>query len=42
MMGSPRLVGGVTCGTWARDMHLDNVGGITGRTAAGLCEPAER
>ena len=23
-------------------MRLDNVGGITGRTAAGLCEPAER
>ena len=28
--GSPWLVGGDTCGTWARDIHLDNVGGITG------------
>ena len=40
--GSSRLVGGGTCGAWGRDMRLDNVGGITGRTAAGLCEPAER
>ena len=30
-----------TCGAWARDMRLDHVGGITSRTAEGLCEPAE-
>ena len=40
--GSSRLVGGDTYSAWAQDMRLDNVGGITGRTAAGLCEPAER
>ena len=40
--GSSRLVGGDTCGAWAWDMRLDNVSGITSRTAVGLCEPAER
>ena len=39
--GSSRLAGGDTCGAWAQDMRLDHVGGITGRTAVGLCEPAE-
>ena len=41
MKSSSRLVGGDNCGAWAQDMRLDNVSGITGRTAAGLCEPAE-
>ena len=42
MKGSSWLVGGDACGTWAQDMlvGLDNVGGITSRTAAGLCELA--
>ena len=42
MKGSFRLVGGDTCGAWARDLRLDNVSGITGQTTAGLCELAER
>ena len=40
--GSSRLVGGDTCGARAQGMRLDNVVEITSRTAAGLCEPAER
>ena len=36
--GSSGLVGGDACSAWAREMPLDNVGGTTGQTTAGVTD----